>query len=48
MKVKTTYRQMFAPPASRPNAPGRRLAVIHALKPTVAFFRFLYDAVGRD
>jgi GNAT superfamily N-acetyltransferase len=28
--------------------PRERLVVVHAKKPTVAYFRFLYNAVGRD
>jgi GNAT superfamily N-acetyltransferase len=48
MKVKTTYLQMFARP-ERVMPPRReRLMVVLAKKPTVAYYRFLYDAVGRD
>ena len=28
--------------------PREGLAVVHARRPTVAYYRFLYDAVGRD
>src|SRR5437899_2328694 len=28
--------------------PREGLAVVHGKKPTVAYYRFLYDAVGRD
>jgi hypothetical protein len=28
--------------------PREGLAVVHAKQPTVAYYRFLYDAVGRD
>jgi len=48
MKVKTTYLQMLARPERAVPLPSEGLAVVHARKPTVAYFRFLYDAVGRD
>jgi GNAT superfamily N-acetyltransferase len=48
MKVKTTYLQMFAHPERIVPPPREGLAVVHAKKPTVAYYRFLYDAVGRD
>jgi len=48
MKVKITYLQMFAPPQRVVPAPQGGLAVIHARKLSVAYYRFLYDAVGRD
>jgi GNAT superfamily N-acetyltransferase len=48
MKVTTTYLQMFASPERVVQAPREGLAVVHAKKPTVAYYRFLYDAVGRD
>jgi GNAT superfamily N-acetyltransferase len=48
MKVKTTYLQMFAHPERVVPLPREGLAVIHARKPTVAYYRFLYDTVGRD
>ena len=47
MKVKTTYLQMFARPERVVPPPGEGLAVVHARRPTVAYYRFLYDAVGR-
>lgn len=48
MKVKTTYLQMFARP-ERVVPPLREgLAIVHAKTPTVAYYRYLYDAVGRD
>jgi GNAT superfamily N-acetyltransferase len=46
--VKTTYLEMFARPEWVVPPPGEGLAVVHARKPTVAYYRFLYDAVGRD
>lgn len=48
MIVKTTYLQMFALPEGSVPPPREGLAVIHAERPTVAYYRFLYDAVGRD
>lgn len=48
MKVKTTYLQMFARPDQVVPPPREGLAVVHAKKPSVAYYRFLYDTVGRD
>ena len=48
MKVKTTYLQMFAHPERIVPPPREGLVVVHAKKPTVAYYRFLYNAVGRD
>jgi len=48
MMVKTTYLQMFAHPQRVVPPPREGLVVVHAKKPTVAYYRFLYDAVGRD
>jgi GNAT superfamily N-acetyltransferase len=46
--VKTTYLQMFACPQRVVLPPREGLAVVHAKQPSVAYYRFLYDAVGRD
>src|ERR1700680_2969396 len=46
--VKTSYLQMFAHPQRVVPTPKEGLAAIHAKKPSVAYYRFLYDAVGRD
>jgi GNAT superfamily N-acetyltransferase len=48
MNVTTYYLQMFAPPPQKVSPPRDGLAVVHATKPTVAYYRFLYDAVGRE
>jgi len=48
MKIKTTYLQMFALPQRLVPPPRDGITVIHAKKPTIAYYRFLYDAVGRD
>ena len=46
--VKITYLEMFARTEQVVPPPRDGLAVVHARKPTVAYYRFLYDAVGRD
>src|SRR5262249_35829220 len=48
VKVKTTYLQMFTRPERLVPPPRDGLAVVQARKPTVAYYRFLYDGVGRD
>lgn len=46
--VTTYYVQMFAHPQRRVEPPRDGLQVIHARNPSVAYYRFLYDEVGRD
>jgi GNAT superfamily N-acetyltransferase len=46
--VKTTYLQMFDCPERIVPPPRNGLVVVHAKKPPVAYYRFLYDAVGRE
>jgi GNAT superfamily N-acetyltransferase len=46
MKVKTTYLEMFAHVERVVPPPRDGLAIVHAKKPTVAYYRFLYDTVG--
>lgn len=44
-----TYLEMAARPDRAPRAgrpPGERLALLRAERPTVSFYRYLYDAVG--
>jgi GNAT superfamily N-acetyltransferase len=48
MKERITYLEMLARPERVVPPPREGLAVVHAKKPTVAYYRFLYDAVGRD
>jgi GNAT superfamily N-acetyltransferase len=48
VKLKTTYLHMLARPERVVPPPRDGLAVVHAKKPSVAYYRFLYDAVGRD
>jgi GNAT superfamily N-acetyltransferase len=46
--VKTTYVQMFAPARRAVPPLPEGSAVVHAKKPTLTYYRFLYDAVGRE
>jgi hypothetical protein len=48
MTVKVTYLEMFARPERVVPPPREGLAVVHARKPTVAYYCFLYDTVGRN
>ena len=48
MTVKTTYLEMFAHRQRVVPPPRDGLAVVHAKMPTVAYYRVLYDGVGRD
>ena len=48
MKVTTYYLQMFVPPQPAVPPPRDSLTVVHARRPSVVYYRFLYDAVGRD
>jgi GNAT superfamily N-acetyltransferase len=48
MQIKTTYIQMFANPGRVVPPPREELTVIHAQKLTLAYYRFLYDAVGSN
>lgn len=48
MTIKTTHVQMFALPQRVVSPPRPGLAVIHVRKPTVGYYRFLYDTVGRE
>jgi GNAT superfamily N-acetyltransferase len=44
-----TYLEMTAPPAGAPLPPPRAgLEVKRAIQPTISFYRYLYDAIGRD
>jgi GNAT superfamily N-acetyltransferase len=48
MQVKTTYLEMLARPP-RFAAPAREgVSVVHVRRPSVAYYRFLYDGVGSD
>jgi GNAT superfamily N-acetyltransferase len=48
MRVTTTYLQMFAHPRRFVPPPREGLTVVQAKQPTIAYYRFLYDAVGSD
>jgi GNAT superfamily N-acetyltransferase len=48
MKIKTTYVEMFSHRQSIVPPPRDGLSVVHAKNPTVAYYRFLYDTVGRN
>lgn len=49
LTVVITYLEMLRRPALRPLSPPahRKLALLRAERPTLAFYRFLYEAVGR-
>jgi GNAT superfamily N-acetyltransferase len=47
MKVTTTYLQMFTHPQRVVPPPREGLAVVHARKPTVAYYRLLQETVGQ-
>jgi hypothetical protein len=44
---KVTYLEMLAPTQRKAAPPRNDLAVIHAKKPTLSFYRYLYDTVGK-
>jgi GNAT superfamily N-acetyltransferase len=48
MTVTTTYLEMFANPQRIVPPPRPGLTVLHAKNPTIAYYRFLSDTVGRD
>ena len=48
MKVKVTYLQLFARPERTVPLSREGITVVHAKKPTVSYYRFLYETVGRD
>jgi len=48
MKITVYYLQMLAYQERAVPPPGAGISVIHSRRPTVAWYRFLYDAVGRD
>jgi hypothetical protein len=47
MRIKTTNLKMFARPERVVSPPREGLLVVHAKKPTVPYYRYLYDTVGR-
>ena len=46
--VKTFYLQMHAPPERTVPPPTDGVEVLRVEHPTIPYYRFLYDAVGRD
>lgn len=46
--VTVHYLEMCAPPHRAAPAPAAGVEVVRVLSPSVAHYRFLYDAVGRD
>jgi GNAT superfamily N-acetyltransferase len=46
--VKVYYLEMTAKPGRSVPPPREGLAIVHAKKPTVAYYRFLYNNVGKD
>lgn len=46
MEVKVTYLQMFARPPRTIPPPREGIVILHARKPPVAYYRYLFDAVG--
>jgi GNAT superfamily N-acetyltransferase len=48
MKITVYYLQMFAYPQRIVSPPRAGIDVVHSRMPTIAWYRFLYDAVGRD
>jgi len=46
--VRTYYLEMLAAAQATVPAPRQGLSIMHARAPTLAYYRFLYDAVGRD
>jgi GNAT superfamily N-acetyltransferase len=48
VKITTFYLEMFSRPERVVPPPREGLVVLHGKQPPVAYYRFLYDAVGRD
>jgi GNAT superfamily N-acetyltransferase len=48
MRIKTTCLEMFARPQWTLPLPREGLTVLHAKKPTLSYYRYLYGTVGRD
>jgi len=46
--VRVYYLEMLAPNARTAPAPPGELTVLHARRPSVAYYRFLYNAVGKE
>ena len=48
VQVRVYYLEMLTPNGRTVKAPRGELAVLHARGPSVAYYRFLYNAVGKD
>jgi GNAT superfamily N-acetyltransferase len=48
VEVRTFYLEMRSPPAQVIPPPNEGLIFLHARTPTVAYYRFFYDAVGEQ
>jgi GNAT superfamily N-acetyltransferase len=46
--VKVYYLEMLARPPGEVRPPRNGLLILHARRPTVAYYRFLYNSVGQD
>jgi GNAT superfamily N-acetyltransferase len=46
--IKVTFLQMLVRPEWTTPLPRQGITVVHAKQPTVSYYRFLYDTVGRD
>ncbi len=46
VEITTYYLELLVPPQRSVPPPRDGLAIVHAKKPTVAYYRFLYDTVG--
>lgn len=45
LNITITYLQMLEPPPAPPTLPADAL-IMHAVKPTVSFYRYLYNTIG--
>ena len=48
VSVEVTYLEMLSPPGQDVPLPPPQTQILHAQRPTIAFYRFLYDAVGSN
>ncbi|HEY7329815.1 MAG TPA: GNAT family N-acetyltransferase [Gemmataceae bacterium] len=46
--IKVTFLQMLVRPEWTTPLPRQGITVVHAKQPTVSYYRYLYDTVGRD
>jgi GNAT superfamily N-acetyltransferase len=46
--IEVTYLEMTGPPPGAPLRPPAGIEVRRAVRPTTGFYRYLYDAIGRD